>query len=60
MQELVAVVWGTFDDHFVDNVEIFSAGLAVDAVTGEWIRIPVAVSYCSSYSVAMCRQLAFV
>lgn len=43
----------------MDNVEIFSAGLAVDAVTGEWIRIPAAVSCYSSYSVEMCKQLAF-
>jgi hypothetical protein len=58
--ELVVVVWDTFDGHFVDNVEIFSAGLVADVATVEWIHILVVVSCCSSYSVVMCKQLAFV
>lgn len=59
-RELVVVASGTSDVHFVDSVEIFSVGPAVDAVTGESIRSLVAVSCHSSCFVAMCRPLAFV
>lgn len=56
---LVVVVSGTFDDHFVDNVAIFSAALAADAVIVESIRNLAGVSFRSSYSAEMNRPLAF-
>lgn len=59
-RELAVVASGTFDVRFVHNVEIFSAGLAVGAVTEEEFRSLVAVSYRSSYSVVMNRLLASV
>lgn len=58
--ELVVVELDTFGVHFVDNVEIFSVGLAVDAVIEGWIRNPVEESYHSSYSVVKYRPLASV
>lgn len=58
--ELVVVVSGTSDVHFVDNVEIFSVELAADAVTGEWIHSLVAGSCRSSCSVARNTPPAFV
>lgn len=54
------VALDTFDVHFVDNVAIFFAGLAADAVTEEWIHSLVVESCCSSCSAAMNTQLAFV
>lgn len=57
---LVVVVSDTFDDHFVDNVAIFSAALAADAVIVESIRNLAGVSFRSSYSAEMNRPLAFV
>lgn len=44
----------------MDNVEIFSAGLAVDAVTAGSIRILAAGSCHSSCFAAMSTPLAFV
>lgn len=58
--ELVVAVSDTFDVHFVDNVEIFFAGLAADAGIGEWIHSLAGESYRSSCSVVMSRLLAFV
>lgn len=59
--ELVVVVWGTSDVHFVDNVEIFSVGLAADAVTGGWNRSHLVVESCwSSYFAGRSRPPAFV
>lgn len=59
-QALAVVASGTFDVHFVDNAEIFSAGLAVDAVTVELNRSLVVVSFHSSCSVVTSMPLAFV
>lgn len=58
-RELVVVASGTFDDHFVDNAEIFSAGLVVDVATEGLIRSLVEESCHSSCSVAKNRPLAF-
>lgn len=57
-RELAVVASDTFDVHFVDNVEIFSAGLVADVVTEEWIHSLVVVSCHSSCSVATSTPLA--
>lgn len=58
--ELVVAALDTFGVHFVDNVEIFSAGLAVDAVTEGSTRNLVEESYHPSYFAVMNMPLASV
>lgn len=57
---LVVAELGTFGDHFVDNVEIFSAVLVADAATGVLIRSLAVVSCHSSCFVVTNMLLAFV